>query len=71
MNAKIGLDLYRMNFSQSDQTMVVGVSAVNHGKGMVYALIASYSQSMSQCFQYLDRVQLPDEYLGSQKSKDE
>ena len=47
MNAKVKKDLYRMNFSGIDGTMVVGVNAVNHAKGMIFALVSTYSSTLS------------------------
>jgi hypothetical protein len=47
MNAKVRKDLYRMDFSGIDGTMVVGVSAVNHQKGMIFALVSTYSATLS------------------------
>jgi len=58
MNAKIARDLYRINFSNSQDTMVVGVNAINYGKGMLFALVATYSASLSQCFTYIDKIEL-------------
>jgi hypothetical protein len=54
MNAKLARDLYRINFSNTQDTMVIGINAVNHGKGMLFALVATYSASLSQCFTYID-----------------
>jgi hypothetical protein len=42
MNAKMGKDLYRINLSNSEGVMVVGVTGVASGKGMVYSLVASF-----------------------------
>jgi len=58
MNAKIARDLYRINFSNSQDTMVVGVNAINYGKGMLFALVATYSASLSQCFTFIDKIEL-------------
>jgi len=65
MNAKLSKDLYRINFPGTDGTMVVGVNAVNLGKGMIFSMVATYSDSLSQCYSYIDKVILPNEYLGS------
>lgn len=51
--------------------MVVGVSAINHGKGMLFSLVATYSGSLSQCCTYIEKIELGNEFLGSKVSKDE
>ena len=71
MNAKISRDLYRINFSNTQDTMVIGVNAINFGKGMLFALVATYSASLSQCFTYVDKIEMGKEFLGSRVSKDE
>jgi hypothetical protein len=71
MNAKISRDLYRINFSNTQDTMVIGVNAINFGKGMLFALVATYSASLSQCFTYVDKIEMGQEFLGSRVSKDE
>jgi len=70
MNAKLAQDLYRINFSNTQDTMVVGVNAINHGKGMLFSLVATYSANLSKCYTYIDKVELGKEFLGSKVSKD-
>jgi len=50
VNAKCGLDLYRINYSQkikNANTMVVGVDVINMGANCVIGLTASYSESLT------------------------
>ena len=53
VNAKCGLDLYRISYSQKVQnssTMVVGMDVVNMGANSVLGLTASYSESLTQFY---------------------
>ena len=69
MNAKVMKDLYRISHHGTEDTMVVGVNAVNSGKGMIFALVATINPYLTQCFTYIDKIVLPKEYFGSRFSK--
>jgi hypothetical protein len=47
INAKIRLDLYRLDLSNLKNTMVIGVDVVNEGKTSLLGFSASYNQSIS------------------------
>ena len=49
LNAKVGLDLYRINAAAEFQTaMVIGVDVVNKGHRAFVGLSASYSKHITQ-----------------------
>lgn len=53
VNAKCGLDLYRIQYSQkvrNSQTMVVGLDVVNMGGTCVVGLTASYNEALTQFY---------------------
>lgn len=54
MNVKINGDLYRMALPQTADTMVVGVDAVNHQRGMIFAMVSTYSKYLTKCATYID-----------------
>jgi hypothetical protein len=49
VNAKVGLDLYRINPSnkvKNANTMIVGIDVVNMGRNCVVGMTASYNPNM-------------------------
>jgi hypothetical protein len=51
MNAKCGLDLYRMVLPKSIQsvsTMILGVDVINMGRTSIIGMTATYNQHMMQ-----------------------
>jgi hypothetical protein len=47
INAKIKLDLYRLELTNLKNTMICGVDVVNEGKTSLLGFSASYNQSIS------------------------
>lgn len=53
VNAKCGLDLYRINYSnkvKNSSPMVIGLDVVNMGSNCVVGMTASYNESMTQFY---------------------
>jgi hypothetical protein len=66
VNAKCGLDLYRINFSKSIRAlspMVVGLDVINMGANCVVGMTASYNASLSK---YYTQVVPQDLHKGIQ-----
>jgi len=60
VNAKCGLDLYRMSLApkvKNANTMIVGIDVINMGRNCVVGMAASYNQHIMQ---YYSEVSLQD-----------
>jgi len=50
MNAKLRLDLFRMNLPNLKRTMVVGIDSIVKGNKVTLGLTASYTPHLTQYF---------------------
>jgi len=74
VNAKRGLDLYRMNVTQqvrNNNTMFVGLDVVNEGAKSVIGMTASYSPAIMQYFSDVQRQELRKDQIGKGLTKSE
>ena len=60
MNAKMRLDLFRMNFPNLKRTMVVGVDSIVKSNKVTLGLTASYNQHLSQYYHGVRFQLLPE-----------
>jgi hypothetical protein len=72
VNAKCGLDLYRINYSnkiKNSQTMVIGVDVVNMGANCVVGMTASYNESLTQFYSEVALQDLHKDKIGKDITK--
>ena len=72
MQAKLRLDLYRLQLNGVRNTMVCGIDVVNEGKKTIYGFSASYSQNLTQYFsRTFNQERFPKETQGMNKNEQE
>jgi hypothetical protein len=74
VNAKRGLDLYRMNLTQqvrNANTMIVGLDVVNEGARSIIGMTASYSAGIMQYFSDVQKQELRKDQIGKGLTKSE
>ena len=60
MNAKLKLDLYRVNLTHCKNTMLVGVDVIMNGRNKLVGCCATVTKSMTQCFTKLYKQRPPE-----------
>ena len=59
MNAKVGLDLYRVSLPNLAKTMIVGTNYANNGGKTYFGFSSSYTSSLTQHFSKVTQHDLP------------
>jgi hypothetical protein len=59
MNAKVGLDLYRVSLPNLGKTMIVGTNYANSGGKTYFGFSSSYTSSLTQHFSKVTTHDLP------------
>ena len=75
MNAKVGLDLYRLSLPFLGKTMIVGTNSINSGGKTFFGFSSSYNSSLTQ---HLDLITIQTNkretdirYMLTKDNKDE
>ena len=59
MNAKVKLDLYRLNVPQFRKTMVIGIDLVMSGSSKLIGMSATSNLNLTQCLTKLEKQKMP------------
>jgi len=59
MNAKMRLDLYRLNLPHLRKSMIIGVDSIVKGNNVILGLTASYNPYMTQYYGVVRSQKLP------------
>jgi hypothetical protein len=59
MNAKVKLDLYRLNVPQFKNSMIIGIDLVMSGSSKLIGCCATSNKNMTQCFTKMYKQKLP------------
>jgi aubergine len=60
MNAKLKLDLYRLNVPQFKNSMVIGIDLVMNGSSKLIGCCATSNKNLTQCFTKMYKQKLPE-----------
>ena len=76
MNAKVGLDLYRLSLPFLGKTMIVGTNSINSGGKTFFGFSSSYNSSLTQHYTTVTTHDLPKRetdirYMLTKDNKDE
>ena len=59
MNAKVKLDLYRLNVPQFRKTMVIGIDLVMSGSSKLIGMSATSNLNLTHCLTKLEKQKMP------------